>query len=338
MNNLKFWKTRVAKQAGQLSVQAFFLTKTRESKQNGLHEVAKLVYIDNIPITKVVKSTTLRSLYKYRGYCGINYGSGNKEMDEQYERVIQKNTSAVKERPLEDLPVLAFDKWTAFDNTKFIGIYLYCAQKTYCLGLVNFTVFGGNEHIKELVQDRLGTFGPTSDDICVFIADCGADVKKMVQSIGAFHMPCLAHTVNLVAHKFLAHADAIEGEELWSPSESDEESENDTTKFNKLVHTARSFDQRIVNILHPLQVMTMEMQKNSANTETIIYVASYVRELAAQDDSLNGSITQVLEKHVSNNAVIHALTHKEGLFYNFVQTKLATAKSIKKRRDDQDKN
>ena len=96
--------------------------------------------------------------------------------------------------------------------------------------------------------------------------------------------------------------------------------------------------QRIVNILHPLQVMTMEMLKNSANTETIIYVASYLRELAAQDDSLNGSITQVLEKHVSNNAVIHALTDKEGPFYNFVQTKLATAKSIEKRRDDQDKN
>ena len=57
-----------------------------------------------------------------------------------------------------------------------------------------------------------------------------------------------------------------------------------------------------------------------------------------EDDSLNGSITHILEKHVSNNAVIHALTHKEGPFYNFVQTKLATAKSIKKRRDDQDKN
>ena len=56
-------------------------------------------------------------------------------MDEQYERVIQNITSAVKERPLEDLPMLAFDEWTAFENTKFIGIYLYCAQKTYCLGL-----------------------------------------------------------------------------------------------------------------------------------------------------------------------------------------------------------
>ena len=86
-------------------------------------------------MTKVVKSTTLRSLYKYRGYCGINYSCVNKVMDEQYERVIQKITSAVKERPLEDLPVLAFDKWTAFDNTKFIGIYLYCAQSN-SLGFV----------------------------------------------------------------------------------------------------------------------------------------------------------------------------------------------------------
>ena len=111
--------------------------------------------------------------------------------------------------------------------------------------VVNFTGFCGNEQIKELVQDRLGTFGPTLDDICVFITDSGADVKKVVQSIGAFHMPCLSHIVNLVAHKFLAHADAIEGEELWSPSESDEESENDTTKCNKTVHTARSFVVRL---------------------------------------------------------------------------------------------
>ena len=115
-------------------------------------------------------------------------------MDEHNERVIQKITSALKETPLEDLPVLAFDKWTAFDNTKFIGIYLYCAQKTYCLGLVNFTGFCGNEQIKELVQDRLGTFGLILDDICVFFTDSGADVKKMVQSIGAFHLLDHAYT------------------------------------------------------------------------------------------------------------------------------------------------
>ena len=93
------------------------------------------------------------------------------------------------------------------------------------------------------------------------------------------------------------------------------------------------------NLMNHLKFCKTRVAKQPGQpSETIIYVASYLRELAAQDDSLNGSITQVLEKHVSNNAVIHALTHEEGPFYNFVQTKLATAKSIKKRRDDQDKN
>ena len=89
--------------------------------------------------------------------------------------------------------------------------------------------------------------------------------------------------------------------------------------------------QRIVNILHPLNAMTMEMQQSSANTETILYVVTYLQELVQEENSLNGAISHVLEKHVSNNSVINGLVHKEGRFLNFVRTNLVAAETTEQK-------
>ena len=89
INHLKRCNLKTSKLSGQSSVKAMF-PSTNAPSRHGLREVAKLLYVDNIPMTEVVKSDTLQSLFPYCGYHDNNYGSLKKELHSEYDMVVKK--------------------------------------------------------------------------------------------------------------------------------------------------------------------------------------------------------------------------------------------------------
>ena len=65
----------------------------RARVQDGLNEVAKLVYEDNIPVYKVVRSPTLQSFFKQLHFSKVTYCSVNNALEVNYQTAAGSSNS-----------------------------------------------------------------------------------------------------------------------------------------------------------------------------------------------------------------------------------------------------
>ena len=250
--------------------------KANKEPKKGLTEVAKLVYEDNIPINKIANSKTLQSLFKRQGWQSVTYSSLDEELDRLYAVSVAKIKQELSERAENDFPVMAFDKWTAMDNSKFIGVYLYTSTRSYCLGVAGVDV-------------------PLKLEL--------ANKTRWNSTLSELERFCQLRLYLEVLCPELKDFD-------W--------------------HTVS----HLISVLKPLKDVTLDLQKSSANVETIVDTIEYLRLLANEEISLTGPITEVLNKHVEVNPVVIALIENTGPFYNFLKTKLEMSQAAKRRREE----
>ena len=81
--------------------------------------IAKLVYVDNFPITKVANSAQLKTMFEKLNYDKVTYQSLNCYLEELYHRAVSKMKSILAQRSKADLMSITFDKWTAIGDNKF---------------------------------------------------------------------------------------------------------------------------------------------------------------------------------------------------------------------------
>ena len=98
--------------------------KVGKVEKRGFDTMAKLVYIDNFPITKVVNSPRLQLMYRQLNYDKPTYQSLDNYIEGKYHEAIKKFREIFTARSKSDLLCITFDKWSAIDNHEYIGLYL----------------------------------------------------------------------------------------------------------------------------------------------------------------------------------------------------------------------
>ena len=87
-------------------------------EKRGFDTMAKLVYIDNFPITKVVNSPRLQLMYRQLNYDKPTYQSLDNYIEGKYHEAIKKIREIFTARSKSDLLCITLDKWSAIDNQK----------------------------------------------------------------------------------------------------------------------------------------------------------------------------------------------------------------------------
>ena len=121
-----------------VSNQGILPFKVGAPEKKGYSIIAKLVYVDNFPITKVANSAQLKTMFEKLNYDKVTYQSLNCYLEELYHRAVSKMKSILAQRSKADLMSITFDKWTAIGDNKFIGVYVYHKVTKYCLGLIHY--------------------------------------------------------------------------------------------------------------------------------------------------------------------------------------------------------
>ena len=103
----------------------------RARVQDGLNEVAKLVYEDNIPVYKVVRSPTLQSFFKQLHFSKVTYCSVNNALEVNYQTAVQKIKDLIVTRDKRQMLSLSFDKWTSADNKSSLEYICMLAEKAF---------------------------------------------------------------------------------------------------------------------------------------------------------------------------------------------------------------
>lgn len=199
-------------------VLSFAKSSRKDVVSKGLNRVAKLVYEDSIPITKVAKSETLQSFYQQLGFDKVSYYSINRALNIQYQSAVNRVKDVLRKRNKMDLLCISFDKWTSADMKRFLGVYLYAANQSICLGMIPYRGFCGGEESLGYLKKLLETFGLVPDDIKMCVVDCGSDVQLASRLAQWFTFPCLCHVINLIARKLI-----LTENELLSQEDSDSE-------------------------------------------------------------------------------------------------------------------
>ena len=90
--------------------------------ERGLGDVARLVYDDGIPVSKIVKSETLQKTFKQLNFSEVSKHSINRQLENEYQAMFQIVKSIIAGRDPSDVLCVSFDKWTTSDGVKFLGI------------------------------------------------------------------------------------------------------------------------------------------------------------------------------------------------------------------------
>lgn len=115
---------------------------------------------------------------------------------------------------------LTSDVWTDSHNSQsYLGLTGHCIYKTKLMSII----FGVTALTKPHDADYLAVvsiviinmtekWSITSDKVAAFITDNGANIVKAVTNVYGKnkHMPCFAHTLNLVASKPFNNKDGLE--------------------------------------------------------------------------------------------------------------------------------
>ena len=96
-----------------VSNQGILPFKVGAPEKKGYSIIAKLVYVDNFPITKVANSAQLKTMFEKLNYDKVTYQSLNCYLEELYHRAVSKMKSILAQRSKADLMSITFDKWTA---------------------------------------------------------------------------------------------------------------------------------------------------------------------------------------------------------------------------------
>ena len=169
----------------------------------GLKLVAQMVYKDQIPVNTVANSSALQHIFQSLNFGRVNYHTVNKALDDTYHRIVTHLKAIITNRDKDQMLARSFDKWTSQDGKKFIGVYLYVASHSLCLGIIPYQGFCGSEEIASHLRKRLAIFNLTPSDISIAITDCGADVRCAAEIMNWYTFPCLAHVINLCVKTIL---------------------------------------------------------------------------------------------------------------------------------------
>ena len=112
-----------------------------------MHKISRLVYEDNLTINTVVNSSTLKWFFEGRNVGKVTYHKLNKVLDADYQFLFAKVKSFIESRDKKQVLFISFDKWTAQDGKKIMGVYLYVGGENVCLGLIHFRGFCGAEEM-----------------------------------------------------------------------------------------------------------------------------------------------------------------------------------------------
>ena len=186
-----------------VSNQGILPFKVGAPEKKGYSIIAKLVYVDNFPITKVANSAQLKTMFEKLNYDKVTYQSLNCYLEELYHRAVSKMKSILAQRSKADLMSITFDKWTAIGDNKFIGVYVYHKVTKYCLGLIHYEGVCRSSDIINHLGERLKIFGLELSDMDYMVTDCGSDVQKVAQDADIFNFPCLCHIINLIVKRLL---------------------------------------------------------------------------------------------------------------------------------------
>lgn len=99
---------------------------------------------------------------------------------------------------------LTTDIWTDINMNSMLGITLHGLfenkQINATIGVFKLTQAHTADHIAKVLMDSLAQFSLTNDQVMAVVTDNGANMVKAVhQSVGkSHHIPCFAHTLNLV--------------------------------------------------------------------------------------------------------------------------------------------
>ena len=205
-----------------------------DNTTRGLHEVARLVYEDNLPIYERIWPSVLQSWFKKLKFANVTFHSLNATLESKYNSCFPSIKYFISKRSKTQSLANFFDKWRAIDNRKYIGTYIYVGGKSYCLGQMPYEGFCGSEVIVVNLRSMLLKIEFESSDFSVWVTDCGSDaVHATVDIMGVYHFACLAHVLNLIIKRldFDIESDAeyepdCENDSDAEDVDSDDENEN----------------------------------------------------------------------------------------------------------------
>ena len=76
----------------------------------------------------------------------------------------------------------------------------------------------------------------------------------------------------------------------------------------------------IVECLQPLEDLTLDLQKESANAETAVNVIRYLKLLSSNNPQMSSAIKSVYNKWLDKNEIVTGLLHEHGRFYDYIES------------------
>lgn len=100
-----------------------------------------------------------------------------------------------------DQVVLAVDYWTSASNHAFLGVTGFFVNEDYQLENVTLGVdYTAETHTSEHIQDQIKAFMEKwniNEKVKHIISDNAANITKAIRLLQMFHIPCMAHTIQL---------------------------------------------------------------------------------------------------------------------------------------------
>lgn len=169
---------------------------------------------DNLPFRVVEKvgfqtfMNTILPLYKIPSRKTITH-----LIQEKYELLSNMTKAQLSEVKYLSLTT---DIWTEPLNTKsFLGLtahFLVNEQhKSVTIGVVELTERHQSEYLKNWLLSLINKWNINIESIVVVVSDNGANIKKAIVDAfgGDKHLPCFAHTLNLVPAKIIDENDVV---------------------------------------------------------------------------------------------------------------------------------
>ncbi|KAL7723216.1 hypothetical protein ACLKA6_008764 [Drosophila palustris] len=187
-------------QAAFSNAQSFALGGSKYNKIT--KSIVEMIVMDNLPFSHVEGKGFLKLMKELHPLYKVPVRNTIKaEMIKMYNEQVTHFKKMICQ--LEGIS-LTTDIWTDINLTSMIGITLHglFENKQICAttGVFKLTQAHTAEHISEVLMTALENFSISKHQVTAVVTDNGPNIVKAIhQSFGkSYHIPCFAHTLNLV--------------------------------------------------------------------------------------------------------------------------------------------
>lgn len=165
--------------------------------QDNPYVVSKLVCHEDIPLSKLVASDTLRQTVEAR--TGQKLPSSNQALKNMIVNFHKNAENYVKGKVKEDTAMksVTIDEWTSCNNKRFLNVNIHCSTGNFCLGLVHIDDKATSENLLKLLKSKLSEFNIDSNEIISITCDGASVMVKLGKISGITLQLCFAHGLHL---------------------------------------------------------------------------------------------------------------------------------------------